>query len=513
MTNLIEGLLKQFSSINFSFFLSISHFLLFFTCFAKKKNFFSYSLSPFQIPALNTTSFDHQLSSSSPSDLNNNLFAANSRSRKRTNSKSKRKHSSHSNNNSDQQPVKLLKSTTSTNHGKSGKKNKVDSYLESTYSATSRHHQQESSSATALSASKIDNSNNSSSNKDSGSRRRSSRLTSKPSSTTTNTTGDQTATSNSPIENNTLTTNTTSSTVTNQSTSTKNTFFRKIRKGSAMDDNHAQSNGTKSSTNNSQQTTSPPNSQQQTTTTTANDLNSSLHNVLSGTAASILNFSSPGTNGSATSSSANNLASSLDTTDDSEMSRLQALLEAKGLPPHLFGSLGPRVQHLLHRSMGSSSSNSKGNQLLQGIQAIGDEGQQLQSVMEMCQLLVMGNEDTLVGFPIKQTVPALIALLKMEHNFDIMNHACRALTYMMESLPRSTSVVVDAVPVFLEKLQFIQCMDVAEQSLSALEMLSRRHSKSILHNEGVNACLMYLDFFSMNAQRAALSITANCCQR
>lgn len=61
-----------------------------------------------------------------------------------------------------------------------------------------------------------------------------------------------------------------------------------------------------------------------------------------------------------------------------------------------------------------------------------------------------------------------------------MNHACRALTYMMEALPRSSAVVVDAVPVFLEKLQVIQCMDVAEQSLTALDMLSRRHSKAIL---------------------------------
>lgn len=68
----------------------------------------------------------------------------------------------------------------------------------------------------------------------------------------------------------------------------------------------------------------------------------------------------------------------------------------------------------------------------------------------------------------------------MEHNFDMMNHACRALTYMMEALPRSSAVVVDAVPVFLEKLQVIQCMDVAEQSLTALDMLSRRHSKAIL---------------------------------
>lgn len=92
-----------------------------------------------------------------------------------------------------------------------------------------------------------------------------------------------------------------------------------------------------------------------------------------------------------------------------------------------------------------------------------------------------------------------------------MNHACRALTYMMEALPRSSAVVLDAVPVFLEKLQAIQCMDVAEQSLTALEMLSRRHSKAILQARGVWACLMYLDFFSINAQRAALAITANCC--
>jgi len=64
----------------------------------------------------------------------------------------------------------------------------------------------------------------------------------------------------------------------------------------------------------------------------------------------------------------------------------------------------------------------------------------------------MGNEDTLAGFPIKLVVPALINLLKMEHNFDMMHHACRALTYMMEALPRSSVVVVDAVPVLLEKV-------------------------------------------------------------
>ncbi|XP_030755174.1 E3 ubiquitin-protein ligase TRIP12 isoform X2 [Sitophilus oryzae] len=197
--------------------------------------------------------------------------------------------------------------------------------------------------------------------------------------------------------------------------------------------------------------------------------------------------------------------------DDSEVGRLQALLEARGLPPHLFGALGPRMQHLLHRSMGSNSSVARAQALIPGLQASGDEGQQLQAVIEMCQVLVMGNEEILTGFPVKQVVPALITLLQMEHNFDIMNHACRALTYMMEALPRSSTVVVDAVPVFLEKLQVIQCMDVAEQSLTALDMLSRRHSKSILQARGVSACLTYLDFFPINAQRNAFSVTANCC--
>lgn len=95
----------------------------------------------------------------------------------------------------------------------------------------------------------------------------------------------------------------------------------------------------------------------------------------------------------------------------------------------------------------------KAQQLLQGLQSTGNEDQQLTASIEMCQLLVMGNEDTLAGFPVKQVVPALITLLQMEHNFDMMNHACRALTYMMEALPRSSAIVVDAVPVFLEKVR------------------------------------------------------------
>ena len=70
----------------------------------------------------------------------------------------------------------------------------------------------------------------------------------------------------------------------------------------------------------------------------------------------------------------------------------------------------------------------------------------------LVQMLVMGNEETLVGFPVKQAVPALTTLLHMDSNFEMMHHACRALTYMLEALPRSADVVVDAVPVLLDKV-------------------------------------------------------------
>lgn len=44
--------------------------------------------------------------------------------------------------------------------------------------------------------------------------------------------------------------------------------------------------------------------------------------------------------------------------EESEMGRLETLLASRGLPPSLFGALGPRMQHILHRSVSSSISKS-----------------------------------------------------------------------------------------------------------------------------------------------------------
>ncbi len=48
-----------------------------------------------------------------------------------------------------------------------------------------------------------------------------------------------------------------------------------------------------------------------------------------------------------------------------------------------------------------------------------DESVQLQSCIEIGQLLVMGNEDTLSGFPVKETVPALVSCVyKVDNEAD-----------------------------------------------------------------------------------------------
>ncbi|OQV21334.1 E3 ubiquitin-protein ligase TRIP12 [Hypsibius exemplaris] len=200
--------------------------------------------------------------------------------------------------------------------------------------------------------------------------------------------------------------------------------------------------------------------------------------------------------------------------DEFDVNRLQALLEARGLPSSLFSNLGPRFQQMLGRigsqAGGSTQCYNKSMQLLGSLKG-SDSSAQLAAASELSQMLVMGNEDTLHGFPIKQAVAALTAVISGEGNFELVNQAVRALSNMMDSLPRSSAVVTGAIPAFLEKLQSIEYMDVAEQSLVALEMLSRRHAKQILRANGVQAVLNYIEFFGAPAQRNALLITSACC--
>ncbi|CAF4890237.1 unnamed protein product, partial [Rotaria socialis] len=50
----------------------------------------------------------------------------------------------------------------------------------------------------------------------------------------------------------------------------------------------------------------------------------------------------------------------------------------------------------------------------------------------------------------------------------------------MEALPRSAIQVVEATPILLNKLRSITSIDIAEQALTALDMISKRNAKQIL---------------------------------
>lgn len=120
----------------------------------------------------------------------------------------------------------------------------------------------------------------------------------------------------------------------------------------------------------------------------------------------------------------------------------------------LFHTLSGRVQHLMSRVGGGGSVNGRLQQYIQGIQSA-DPDVKLTTLNELCSLLVMSNEDTLPGFQFRALYPPLRDCLADENdaNAEIALTACRALTYLMEALPRSAMQVVEATPIFLDKVQ------------------------------------------------------------
>lgn len=114
----------------------------------------------------------------------------------------------------------------------------------------------------------------------------------------------------------------------------------------------------------------------------------------------------------------------------------------------LFHTLSGRVQHLMSRVGGGSSVNGRLQQYIQGIQS-SDPDVKLTTLNELCSLLVMSNEDTLPGFQFRALYPPLRDCLADENdaNAEIALTACRALTYLMEALPRSAMQVVEATPI------------------------------------------------------------------
>jgi E3 ubiquitin-protein ligase TRIP12 len=180
-------------------------------------------------------------------------------------------------------------------------------------------------------------------------------------------------------------------------------------------------------------------------------------------------------------------------------------------------SLVPRMQHLLGgngsgmlgHSVNLMPSNGRYSSLMEGLRS-SNEIRQSEAANELAELLLMGNEESLPNLPIREVVQLLNTLMQKENNLALTLTAVRCITNMQEALPRAMPVLAETVPTLLQKLKHIECIDIAEQTLVALEVLSRRNAKSIIHAGGFSDAVMHVDFFSMPSQRLVYQIAANC---
>jgi E3 ubiquitin-protein ligase TRIP12 len=86
---------------------------------------------------------------------------------------------------------------------------------------------------------------------------------------------------------------------------------------------------------------------------------------------------------------------------------------------------------------------------------------------------------------------------------------------MIDVFPGSGAYVIrdGAAPVLAGKLMNIEYIDLAEQCIQCIELLSYEHGATLLKEGVLMASLCFVDFFSMNMQKKILKIAVNLCRR
>lgn len=139
----------------------------------------------------------------------------------------------------------------------------------------------------------------------------------------------------------------------------------------------------------------------------------------------------------------------------------------------LLRKLGAGLDELLpSAAVAATPGSGRLKKILSSLREEGEEGRKIEALTQLCDLLLMGTEDSLCAFPVDSFVPVLVELLNYESNADIMLLAARAITHLCDVLPSSCSAVLHygAVRCFCAKLLEIECMDLAEQVISCGHM-------------------------------------------
>lgn len=131
-------------------------------------------------------------------------------------------------------------------------------------------------------------------------------------------------------------------------------------------------------------------------------------------------------------------------------------------------------------------------------------------------LLMMNGLVAERGLPVMSLTTELVSILndpKYQQLLETQLIACRCLYNILEVSPEAvhTMVECDVIEALSSRLTVIDYIDLAEQALQTLEVISRDAGDEIMERSNASMYLTYLDFFTIHSQRKALSLLVNSC--
>ncbi|CEP60902.1 putative ubiquitin-protein ligase UFD4 LALA0_S02e02278g [Lachancea lanzarotensis] len=189
-------------------------------------------------------------------------------------------------------------------------------------------------------------------------------------------------------------------------------------------------------------------------------------------------------------------------------------VEIADIFPEMFGFAGSGP------IFGPNRANPHISQLLGNIAACHEDPfvaqESLREISE--QLLMMNSIAAERAIPQEELLKNVIQILespRLQDQLELQMVAGRCLYNLFEVNPSIIEVAVDldVIAALRGKLLEISYIDLAEQVLETLEIISRLHGREILESGTLTVCLQYLDFFTLHAQRKSLTIVVNSCTR
>ncbi|ABN67843.2 ubiquitin--protein ligase [Scheffersomyces stipitis CBS 6054] len=215
--------------------------------------------------------------------------------------------------------------------------------------------------------------------------------------------------------------------------------------------------------------------------------------------------------------------------DDPRAEFLRAIgsLSSSGSGSHLSSGSGQVFVDVVQRLMGGgimfgggmNRESSEIDGLINNLNQREDSYIILETLNELSERLLMMNGITAERLiPANKLAKSLVNIMEdtnLSEELEIQLVTCRCLYNFLEVNQDFVHDALNnhAIEALCTKLMEVSYIDLTEQALQTLEMISRDpiSHNSIIANNGLRACLQYMDFLTIHAQRKCLSVVSNSC--